>query len=84
MSKQRTRKVKLWASPEVAHSTFSGPRISVTVEGRMGSTRIVATGELSPYCAQRLILKLRKALHDIRADQLVQMDNTIKNAEGPV
>jgi hypothetical protein len=84
MGKQRTRKVKLSSSPEVTHSTYNGPYVTVVVTGRMGSTRIIATGELSPWCAQQLIVDLRKALRGIRADQVALMDSAIRNAEQPL
>lgn len=72
------RKVKLAWSPQV---TIRERQVVVTSGGQQGATRYECTGELSCYCAEQLILELRKALRKIRDDETARLNGCVSRAE---
>ena len=43
-----------------------------------------AVAMLGPECASQLILKVRKALRDVRSESAARLDNAVNKAEGQV
>lgn len=80
---KRTRNIPLTHSPDVTHDSYAG-KITIVSGSWSGSTRNVCRGDLDVYCAAVLIRKLRRALRDIRSEQLQRMYSVIADAEGEV
>ena len=78
MSKEKRRNLALEWTPEVK---VSGRDIVVTTGIFKGGTRWECKGELSIWCAAHLVKELRKAMRQIRRDQMQQMNSAIEEAE---
>jgi len=72
------RNVELNFSPVVE---VLGQSITITTGSYMGKTRYECKGELSLYCAQRLVVELRKALRQIRDAETRKLNAIVEQAE---
>lgn len=81
MTKQRTRNLKMVFSPDVDADTRNH-KIRVKTGGWSGNTKNQMTGELSVYCAVRLVRDLRRALRKIRDEETARLNQAVQSAEG--
>jgi hypothetical protein len=75
---ERIRNIRLDFSPSV---NVEGDKIRVTSGSHHGDTKYVASGTLSMWCAASLIKSLRKAMRQIRREQLTMANSAINEAE---
>ena len=76
--KTKHRNIDLEWTPEVI---VAGREIVVTTGVYRGNTRYKCKGELSMWCAARLVKELRKAMRQIRREQLASLNDAISDAE---
>jgi hypothetical protein len=79
---EKRRRFEMDWEPEVVAYWHDAPKIVVrTGEWRHG-VRYEMRGELSPQCARNLIIKLRRALRQIRDEKTRELDEAVRAAEG--
>lgn len=81
MTKQRTRNLEMVFGPTVEANTYSR-KVIVRTGSWSGSTINRMTGELSVYCAVRLVRDLRRALRKIRDEETARLNQAVQSAEG--
>jgi hypothetical protein len=83
MRKIYPRKIQATLCPKVtAHS--EGKRVEVLTGGFQGAQRYDVTCNMSIYTARELILNLRKALREIRDDNIRSLNGAVAEAEKPL
>lgn len=61
-----------------------GLEITITTGALVGGTEYTFRGELNVWCAVDLTRKLRKALREIRDEQVRQLNHAVTHAEEPL
>lgn len=81
MTKTRTRNLKIIFTPKVEAKSYS-QTITVTTGSWSGKTMNSMTGEMSVHCAAQLIRNLRRALRQIRDEEIARLNQAVQSAEG--
>ena len=81
MTKQRTRNLEMTFGPKVEANSYART-ITVETGSWSGKTINKMKGEMSIYCAVRLIRDLRRALRQIRDEEAARLNRAVQNAEG--
>lgn len=83
VDKRRKVKVRMECTPQVGVDTWNR-EITVTTGSATNSAVFTCTGKLSPYCAVELILKLRKAVRQIRDEENLRLNQAVADMEKPL
>jgi hypothetical protein len=83
MRKIYPRKIQATFCPKVAAESES-KRVFVSTGGFQGRQQYKITCSMSVYTARELILNLRKALREIRDDNVRSLNATVSEAEKPL
>lgn len=74
----KRRSIRATYTPQVR---VAGREIHITTVAIHGETRFEISGWLTPWCASSFVKDLRKALREIRAEQIRDLDSAVRNAE---
>lgn len=81
MKYKRTLEMTYW--PKITASSHS-QKVTLTLGANIGCTEYTVLQPLDTYIVQELIRHLRKALRDIRDEELAKLTAAVDYAEGPL